>query len=109
MTGLLHFIVLASMLLTATLAGSGFDPGAPDCHSNSANQDLHPAATHGAVPQMRAACDCNCPCCTYVAHLIPLPSTLVFAPPPAPEILYANLQANWFSLSIPPPIRPPKA
>jgi hypothetical protein len=109
MTRLLHFIVLASMLLTATLAGSGIDLGTPDCHSNSANQDLHPAGRHGEVPQMKAACDCSCACCTYFAHLIPLSFTLVFAPPAAPEIPYVSLQASWFSLAIPPPIRPPKA
>jgi hypothetical protein len=109
MTRLLHFLVVISMLFSATL-GAGIDFGGPDCHSHGAKHHERlpiPDGAHGDVLLLRAECDCSCPCCSYVAHLIPLPSTVSIAYPPAPEVLYAGGQASWVSLTISPPIRPP--
>jgi hypothetical protein len=107
MTRLLHLIVVILPLFTATVATSGIDLGAENCHSHATEQHPRLAGGHSDGPQLTAACYCSCPCCTYVAHLIPLSFSLVFASSPAPEILYTSLQVGWFSLAISPPIRPP--
>jgi hypothetical protein len=109
MTRLFTLMALISMLFTATMASSGIDLGAPNCHTHAAEHHLHPIEAHSNAPQLKVACRCSCPCCTYVAHLIPLYSTPVFALSPVPETLYTNPQVAWVSLAVPPPNPPPQA
>jgi hypothetical protein len=106
---LLNIIFILSLLFTVTVGASSTDLGTPNCHSGMAAWNNHGDTRSHHLPQIKVVCTCDCPCCSYVAHLIPLLSTPVVVHPGVPETAYAELTIYWVSLTIPPQTHPPNA
>ncbi len=101
-------ILVLSLVFTGAAVATGIDVGAPNCHDNHQAAAGDQPAPDGHLPQMQAVCDCDCPCCNYAAHLIPIPSL----PSPGAQTAsrtgdFAVQQYTYQSLQYPPPTPPP--
>ena len=104
---LLNIMFILSLLCTVTVGASAADLGAPSCHAGTAAWNKHGVGKHDRGPELKIACTCDCPCCTYVAHLIPLPPHTVAVQPSPPARDYRELAVDCVSLAIAPLTHPP--
>ncbi len=117
----LVILLIFSQVFTGAAVATGIDAGVPNCHNNhqaaAGNQpdpDGHLPHTGNQpdsddhLPQMQAVCDCDCPCCNYAAHLIPIACLPTLVAQTAPRTaVFALRQYAYSSYQYPPPTPPP--
>lgn len=105
MNRLLNILLILSFLFMGTVNGSGIDVGAANCHDH---ESMH-AGGHGPMTPEEGSfyCDCDCPCCDYWAHFIPLLSLSYFGVTMAPVGANPSTLVAYQSSLFPPPTPPP--
>lgn len=101
-------ILIMSLVFTGTANATGIDVGAPNCHNINLVNAEYQSDPGGHLLQKEAVCDCDCSCCNYVAHLIPIPCLSALGVQAAPATMGLTMrQFDYSSFRYPPPTPPP--